>query len=80
MEYVFLVGVGGGVPHYTDYAKHVRLGDVVVSTPAPDLPDKWDNSTYYLSVVSMIETLTQICIRFSYASIPARRRYLKLHK
>ncbi|KAL4707937.1 hypothetical protein ACJJTC_013728 [Scirpophaga incertulas] len=41
VEYVFLVGVGGGVPHYTDYDKHVRLGDVVVSTPAPDLPDKY---------------------------------------
>lgn len=40
VEYVFLVGVGGGVPHYTDYARHVRLGDVVVSTPAPDLPEK----------------------------------------
>ncbi|XP_054713491.1 LOW QUALITY PROTEIN: uncharacterized protein LOC129222954 [Uloborus diversus] len=35
VDYVFLVGVGGGVPHYTDYAKHVRLGDVVVSSP-PD--------------------------------------------
>ncbi|XP_049869909.1 uncharacterized protein LOC126369505 isoform X2 [Pectinophora gossypiella] len=41
VEYVFLVGVGGGVPHYTDYAQHVRLGDVVVSTPAADLPDKY---------------------------------------
>ncbi|XP_038220052.1 uncharacterized protein LOC119838264 isoform X2 [Zerene cesonia] len=41
VEYVFLVGVGGGVPHYTDYKKHVRLGDVVVSTPAADLPDKY---------------------------------------
>lgn len=40
VEYVFLVGVGGGVPHYTDFAQHVRLGDVVVSTPAADLPDK----------------------------------------
>lgn len=40
VEYVFLVGVGGGVPHYTDYERHVRLGDVVVSSPAPDLPDK----------------------------------------
>lgn len=36
VDYVFLVGVGGGVPHYRDYTKHVRLGDVVVSTP----PDK----------------------------------------
>ncbi|OWR44405.1 hypothetical protein KGM_211289 [Danaus plexippus plexippus] len=41
VEYVLLVGVGGGVPHYTDYTKHVRLGDVVVSTPAQDLPDKY---------------------------------------
>lgn len=35
VEYVLLVGVGGGVPHYTDYGRHVRLGDVVLSTPAP---------------------------------------------
>ena len=27
------MGVAGGVPHYTDYYKHTRLGDVVVSTP-----------------------------------------------
>ncbi|XP_065156923.1 uncharacterized protein [Atheta coriaria] len=33
VDYVFLVGVAGGVPHYTDYNKHVRLGDVVVSYP-----------------------------------------------
>ena len=33
MEHVFLVGVGGGVPHYTDYDQHVRLGDVVVAAP-----------------------------------------------
>lgn len=31
VDYVFLVGVAGGIPHYTDYRKHVRLGDVVVS-------------------------------------------------
>jgi len=31
---VFLVGVGGGVPHYTDFSKHVRLGDVILSTPS----------------------------------------------
>lgn len=30
MDYVFLVGVGGGVAHFTDSRKHVRLGDVVV--------------------------------------------------
>lgn len=31
VDYVFIVGVAGGVPHFTDYNKHVRLGDVVVS-------------------------------------------------
>ncbi|KAK4291668.1 hypothetical protein Pmani_035518 [Petrolisthes manimaculis] len=33
VEHVFLVGVAGGVPHYTDYNRHVRLGDVVIATP-----------------------------------------------
>ncbi|KAG1652970.1 hypothetical protein GQR58_025886 [Nymphon striatum] len=33
VDHVFLVGIGGGIPHYTDYKQHVRLGDVVVSTP-----------------------------------------------
>ncbi|RXG69333.1 hypothetical protein Avbf_05797 [Armadillidium vulgare] len=33
VDHVFLVGVAGGVPHFTDYNKHVRLGDVVVSSP-----------------------------------------------
>ena len=31
VEHVIIVGVGGGVPHYTDAQLHVRLGDVVVS-------------------------------------------------
>ena len=28
---MFVVGVAGGVPHYTDFYKHVRLGDIVIS-------------------------------------------------
>ncbi|KAH9513942.1 hypothetical protein Btru_031804 [Bulinus truncatus] len=36
IQHVFLVGVGGAVPHYSDHTQHVRLGDVVVSTPADD--------------------------------------------
>ncbi|XP_047737758.1 uncharacterized protein LOC108664786 isoform X2 [Hyalella azteca] len=36
VEHVLLVGVAGGVPHFTDYNKHVRLGDVVVAAPPPD--------------------------------------------
>ncbi|GAB1608339.1 uncharacterized protein LOC115212809 isoform X4 [Argonauta hians] len=31
IAHVFVVGVAGGVPYYTDYYKHVRLGDVVIS-------------------------------------------------
>ena len=27
------MGVGGGVPHFADFHKHVRLGDVVISRP-----------------------------------------------
>jgi nucleoside phosphorylase len=35
IEHVFLVGCAGGVPHYTDFYKHVRLGDVILATPNP---------------------------------------------
>ena len=40
IEKVFLVGVGGGVPHYTDFEQHVRLGDVVLSAPSEDKSNK----------------------------------------
>ena len=33
IEHVLLVGVAGGVPHFTDFYKHVRLGDVIMATP-----------------------------------------------
>ncbi|ESN94465.1 hypothetical protein HELRODRAFT_189399 [Helobdella robusta] len=33
IDHVLLVGVCGGVPHYADYYKHVRLGDLLVSSP-----------------------------------------------
>lgn len=36
VDFVFIVGVAGGIPHYTDFKKHVRLGDVVVSSVASD--------------------------------------------
>lgn len=36
VEHVFIVGVGGGVAHYTDATRHIRLGDVVVSGPDPN--------------------------------------------
>lgn len=36
VDFVFIVGVAGGIPHYTDYNKHVRLGDVVISSSDPN--------------------------------------------
>merc|ERR1719510_307658 len=33
VEHVFLLGVAGAVPHYTDFDKHVRLGDIVMASP-----------------------------------------------
>lgn len=58
IEHVFVVGVSGGVPHYTDYYKHVRLGDIVISRCNEKgyiyyhcdkiLKDKEDNISYKL--------------------------------
>ena len=31
VDYVLIVGLGGGVSHYMDQAKNVKLGDVVLS-------------------------------------------------
>lgn len=39
IEHVLVVGVGGGVPHFTDKDVHVRLGDVVVSAAASMVPE-----------------------------------------
>uniref|UniRef100_A0A158P634 PNP_UDP_1 domain-containing protein n=1 Tax=Angiostrongylus cantonensis TaxID=6313 RepID=A0A158P634_ANGCA len=36
IEHVFVVGVGGAVPHFTDAKRHARLGDVVISASKPD--------------------------------------------
>ena len=33
VDHVLLVGCGGGVPHYSDYTKHPRRGDIIVSYP-----------------------------------------------
>jgi len=34
LQHVFIVGVGGSIPHFHDDKQHVRLGDVVVSCPS----------------------------------------------
>ncbi|KAJ1361241.1 hypothetical protein KIN20_020445 [Parelaphostrongylus tenuis] len=36
IEHVFVVGIGGAVPHFTDAKRHARLGDVVISASKPD--------------------------------------------
>ncbi|EPB67939.1 hypothetical protein ANCCEY_12970 [Ancylostoma ceylanicum] len=36
IEHVFVVGVGGAVPHFTDAKRHARLGDVIISASQPD--------------------------------------------
>ncbi|KAL5010809.1 hypothetical protein ScPMuIL_013114 [Solemya velum] len=48
IEHVFVVGVAGGVPHYTDYYKHVRLGDIVVSMCH-------DNSPVYINCEKILQ-------------------------
>lgn len=46
IEYVFMVGCGGGVANYTDFSSHVRLGDIVVShLPGEQLLDASLNDT-----------------------------------
>ena len=36
IEHVVLLGVAGGIPHFTNFLKHSRRGDIVVSAPNPD--------------------------------------------
>lgn len=42
VDYVFIVGLAGGIPHYTDYKKHVRLGDVVVAAYSDQIKSSLD--------------------------------------
>lgn len=39
IEHVLLVGVAGGVPHYTDYSRHTRRGDIIISYPQSEEND-----------------------------------------
>ncbi|XP_028967741.1 uncharacterized protein LOC100906803 [Galendromus occidentalis] len=52
VDHVILVGCGGGVPHFTDHTKHVRLGDVVVS----DKPAGIDRNNYIYMFAEKIKT------------------------
>ena len=50
VEHVFIVGVGGGVPHYTDWGRHVScclvddLYDYLVGRLVGQLGGGWFNS------------------------------------
>lgn len=45
IEHVFLVGCAGAVPNYSDFNKHLRRGDIVVSVP--DLSDTSEEDFIY---------------------------------
>jgi len=53
--------VGGGVPHFTDYNKHVRLGDVVVSAPT-------ENQKYEMITISAIQIAEGVMKSFQFIS------------
>lgn len=64
VDFVFVVGVAGGVPHYTDYKKHVRLGDVVISyvDKQSALSNRWPNDSL---------TITNMHVYFTIYNFPA---------
>ena len=69
IEHVFVVGVSGGVPHFTDYYKHVKLGDIVMSQRNDKgyvyyhcdkiLKDNEDNNVYKLRTFAPREFVLQ---------------------
>lgn len=48
-----MCGAGGGVPHYTDYDKHVKLGDVVVSHYGNN--QKYEKNCYTLTNINFLQ-------------------------
>ena len=48
VEHVFLVGCGGGIPHYSDYSRHPRRGDIYVSYPDPSVPTEIDDNQEFV--------------------------------
>lgn len=47
IEHVILVGCAGAVPHYSDYTRHPRRGDIVVSYPEPASPEDQSEDFVY---------------------------------
>ncbi|XP_058064092.1 uncharacterized protein LOC131213896 isoform X1 [Anopheles bellator] len=58
VDYVFIVGVAGGIPHYTDYRKHVRLGDVVIACSA--LEGTKNSQQYHKPYCYVYSTLDEV--------------------
>lgn len=63
IQHVIIVGIGGGVPHFTDPEMHVRLGDVVVSHSIGDGDESTNRPigayVYAHNVIGDMETLTK---------------------
>ncbi|XP_035829271.1 uncharacterized protein LOC101849581 isoform X3 [Aplysia californica] len=71
VQHILMVGVGGAVPSYSDHQEHVRLGDVVVSTPADDTGavyvycskvEKIKNATGYSYVTRIFSPREQVLL------------------
>lgn len=65
IEHVFLVGCAGGVPHYSDFTRHPRRGDIIVSFPelSPDntiRPDEQQDFVYGHFELQKTSTTTQL--------------------
>lgn len=55
VSHVIVMGIAGGVPHFTDYRKHVRLGDVVISHNSKISTKKQLQSRYAILIILFIK-------------------------
>lgn len=61
VDHVILVGCAGGVPHYSDFTKHPRRGDIIVSYPESQAyDDETQNFVYAHFDVQKTQTASQV--------------------
>jgi len=75
VEHVFVCGAGGGVPHYTNYDKHVKLGDVVVSHYGNDQKAVY---TYCENICNNNGNITFDCHQYSPKIFDIQKAAIKL--
>lgn len=46
VDHVILVGCAGAVPNYSDYTRHPRRGDIIVSYPESSSPNEDENQNF----------------------------------